>query len=658
GGAYVPLDPDYPRERLHFMLEDSQAPVLLTQSFLRKRLPELPAKVMCLDEAGTFQEQPGGNPDRRGGPEDLAYVIYTSGSTGRPKGVMVSHLSISNHTQWMQSQFGFTAQDKILQKTPFSFDASIWEFYTPLATGATLVMALPDQHGNTGYLHNILNEQNITVLQVVPSLLKAMLDDGSLKSTGLRCLFCGGEPLAIDIKQNFYKQQDAAALYNLYGPTEATIDATWYYCAPDIETISIGHPIANTQIHILDACCQPLPIGIPGELCIAGAGLARVYLNRPGLTAEKFIEIELFGKLQRICKTGDLARRLPDGCLEYLGRIDHQVKLRGFRIELGEIEAVLSLHETVKEAVVNLHEREGNPSLAAYVTTAASDEQPAAGDSSLAADLRDYLKNRLPDYMIPVSFTVLDKLPLTPNGKIDRKALPEPEAVSSTEQVVPRTETEALLATLWSAVLKTEVTSSAAGFFDLGGHSLLATQLASRIRDGFGVDMPLRILFEHPILGDLAAWLDQQQCSDTLPPIMAQPQDTPLVLSHAQQRLWFLAQLEGQSAAYNMPAALKLSGTLNSEALRQTFLALVERHQSLRLCFPEQDGEAAVQVIPVYDPLTVTDLTPLPESEQQAELRHLIQTHASQPFDLASGPLLRLRLLTLDDRAQVLLFNM
>ncbi|MCP4701384.1 MAG: amino acid adenylation domain-containing protein, partial [Gammaproteobacteria bacterium] len=365
---YVPLDPDYPRERLHFMLEDSQAPLLLTQSFLRERLPELPAKAVCLDGAGAYQKQPGGNPERRGGPEDLAYVIYTSGSTGRPKGILIKHANLLNAT-WAR-HWHYCRDDlsvRLLSTPHFAFDAFAGGAYFSLTTGSTLY--LPADAHDLNALEYIIRQQSITQFITTPALYQALLEKEDTLSDSLQQVIVGGETASQNLLEKHFEKIPDTALYNEYGPAEAAIWSSVYTYPQDaVATNTIGMPVANTKIHILDANCQPLPIGIPGELCIAGAGLARGYLNRPDLTAEKFIKVELFGKVQRIYKTGDLARWLPAGCLEYLGRIDCQIKLRGFRIELGEIEAVLSQHETVKEAIVSLHEREGNQSLAAYVT--------------------------------------------------------------------------------------------------------------------------------------------------------------------------------------------------------------------------------------------------------------------------------------------------
>ncbi|MCP5052954.1 MAG: amino acid adenylation domain-containing protein, partial [bacterium] len=516
GAAYVPLDPDYPGSRLQFMLEDSAAPVVLTQSHMLKRLPESTAEVVCTDSGTLSGSSIRPCPECRAMPDNIAYVLYTSGSTGMPKGVMVQHSSLFNHMMWMRDTFNFSVQDKIIQKTPFSFDASVWEFYAPLLTGGILSIAKPGGHKDPQYLAQMIQRYQVTVLQSVPSLLKMLLETQDFQTQiPLRYLFCGGEPLTDELKQDFYKHHRQTRLYNLYGPTEATIDTTSWYCDKNSSSVAIGRPIANTRIYILDTHHNSTPPGVPGELCIAGAGLARGYLNQPELTGEKF---EVRSSNFELYHTGDLARWLPDGNIEFLGRIDHQVKLRGFRIELTEIETTLVRHKIVNEAVVVFNNRENNPRLIAYVTLVMPIDE-------VVGVLRDWLKARLPEYMAPAGFMVLEQLPLTPNGKLDRDALPQPGLSAhdfsiQAEHQAPRTETEHLLCNLWSLVLGMEVTGINSHFFKVGGHSLMATLLVSRIRGSFGIEVPLQMIFERPLLREQAQWLDSQQRGPELPPIV------------------------------------------------------------------------------------------------------------------------------------------
>ena len=422
GGAYVPLDPDYPRDRLAFMIEDADVPLLLTQSHLVERLPDHEATVVFLDSAEAITSYSSADLDCGVAAEDLAYVIYTSGSTGKPKGVMIEHRAITNHMLWMQRTFPLGEDDVVLQKTAFSFDASVWEFYAPLLSGARLVMAKPGGHKDIGYLLDVVASEGVTDLQLVPTMFKGFLfyferalsdwrDRGPI-SVRLKRMFCGGEALPIDLCER-WMACSSAALINLYGPTEACIDSTFWVCPHESpwRTIPIGRPISNARVYVLDSMLRPVPIGVPGELHIGGAGLARGYLDRAELTAERFIS-NPFGE-GRLYKTGDLVRHFPDGSLEFLGRIDHQVKYRGYRIELGEIEAVLAEHPDVREsAVVVLDDQ-----LVAYVVSAAIDE----------AALEGHLRSRLPEHMVPAAFVRLAALPLTPSGKLDRNALPIPE---------------------------------------------------------------------------------------------------------------------------------------------------------------------------------------------------------------------------------------
>jgi amino acid adenylation domain-containing protein len=652
GGAYVPIDPNYPKERIEFMLQDSGVSVLLTQSFLQNQLlsantEHLP-QVICLDKK-TFGEQSTDNPSPKSTPDDLAYVIYTSGSTGRPKGVMISHDSIVNLSNSWAKTFQVQPQSRLLQFGSFSFDLSIAEIATTFVTGACLYLANKDTLLPSQILVDFLAQHKITHSFLSPSAL-SVLPQASLPD--LQCLTVGGEACSAELVTQW---ATGRRFFNCYGPTESTVNAAIALVQPNGKKPPIGQPLLNIRIYILDAHNQPLPPGIPGELCIAGVGLARGYLNRPETTAEKFISVELFGKTERIYKTGDLARWLHDGNLEYLGRIDNQVKLRGFRIELGEIESLLLHHPSVKEAVVILYEADNSPRLVAYVTAAEK-------SVNLGGQLKDYLKTRLPNYMVPSQIMVLDRLPLTPNGKLDRQCLPAPDIATSTDWEMAVTPTEELLASLWLVLLKVKSVGRADNFFELGGHSLLATQLVARIRDSFGVELPVRKVFEQSILSELATEIDKAASGLTLPPIAPQPENTPKTLSFAQSRLWFLAQLEGTgtSATYNMPMALQLEGNLNIEALRASFAYLLKRHASLRTYFPVLEGEPQVVVQNPEDieVLAIADLQELDRHTQSETVQRLADSHAQEPFDLNAGPVFKAKLLQLTQQKYVLLINM
>lgn len=508
GGAYVPIDPTYPKERLAFMLEDAAVPVLLTQARLVKELPQHQARVVCLDtdwktiDAQMSQE----NPTSGVTGENLVYTIYTSGSTGKPKGAMNTHLGLCNRLLWMQDAYQLTATDSVLQKTPFSFDVSVWEFFWPLIVGARLVLAKPGGHFDSSYLVRLIAKEKISTLHFVPSMLQVFLEEPELKLCNcLKRVICSGEALPFELQEKFFARLDAE-LYNLYGPTEASIDVTFWRCTRDSkrQIVPIGYPIANTQIYILDRQQKPVPIGVPGELHIGGVGLGRGYLNRPDLTNQKFIP-HPFSNVPgaRLYKTGDLARYQPDGSIEFLGRIDHQVKIRGFRIELGEIETVLAKYPGVLEVVVLAREDEpGNKRLVAYVVSA----QGAFLDIS---NLRDYLKKQLPEYMVPSAFMLLDALPLLPNGKVDRRALPVPESLRPIAAVyeAPKSEMERAIAQVWQAALKLEKVGVNDNFFDLGGHSLLMVLVTKKLNEVLERNFSVVELFQHPTINSLAQYL-------------------------------------------------------------------------------------------------------------------------------------------------------
>jgi amino acid adenylation domain-containing protein len=658
GGAYVPIDPNYPQERIELMLEDSGISVLLTQSFLVNKLPLDSLKnlveVVYLDDrsrqdAKTQRKQQRKICKNQVKPDNLAYVIYTSGSTGKPKGVMIEHKAIVNLALAWAEKFQVKNYSRLLQFGSFSFDLSIGEIATALSAGACLYLGNKDTLLPGQSLVNFLTEHKITHGFLSPSAL-SVLPKASFPD--LQCLTVGGEACPAELVSQWGREQH---LYNCYGPTESTVTAAIYLCQPNGEKPPIGKPLSNLRIYILDANNQLLPPGIPGELCISGVGLARGYLNRPEITAEKFIEIDLFGKTERIYKTGDLAKWNAKGNLEYLGRIDEQVKLRGFRIELGEIESLLLQHPLVQEAVVILYEIDSNPRLIAYIMATEK-------SANVAEKVREYLKNRIPNYMIPSQIMVLDQFPLTANGKLDRRALPAPDTTASSDLEIPVTPTEELLASLWQGLLKVKSVGRSDNFFELGGHSLLATQLVTRIRDIFGVEVPVRKIFEQNILSELAREIDKASASVALPPISPQSENEPKTPSFAQSRLWFIAQLEakGTSSTYNMPVAFQLDGNLNLEAMRQSLTYLLERHSSLRSYFPTLEGEPQVVVKNVEDieVLEIADLQALPPQTQGETVQHLSDLHAQKSFDLNTGPVFKAKLLQLSEQKNVLLINM
>ncbi|MUG92152.1 amino acid adenylation domain-containing protein [Scytonema sp. UIC 10036] len=711
GGAYVPIDPLYPQERIAFILEDTQVPVLLTQAYLLEILPKHQTQIICLDtDWGDIALQSEENPIIKITSKNLAYVIYTSGSTGKPKGVMNTLQGLCNRLQWMQNKYQLTTIDRILQKTPFSFDVSVWEFFWPLLTGACLVFARPDGHKDTAYLAKLIIKERITTLHFVPSMLQAFLEEPTLeKSPYLRRVICSGEALPSKLQERFFACLNIE-LHNLYGPTEASIDVTFWECKQkkDLDIVPIGRPIDNTQIYILDQHLQPMPIGVRGELHIGGVGLARGYVNQPGITAEKFIPNPFSDEPgTRLYKTGDLARYLPNGDIEYLGRIDHQVKIRGFRIELGEIETLLMQHEAIQESVVLAREDiPGDKRLVAYVVPnqeyqGSNQQMPelesnselisqwqnvfndiyhdtasrcdpefniSGWNSSYTGlpipekEMCSFLKKRLPDYMVPSAFVLLPALPLTSNGKVDRQAL---LALGKTSPdldkafVAPETPTEEILAAIWTEVLGLERVGIYDNFFELGGHSLLATQLMSRVYNVFGVDLPLHSLFEAPTIAAFAQsvkiFLEEQQ-DLVAPPILPIVHEANLPLSFAQQRLWFIDQLQPNTPVYNIPYGVRLIGHLNIITLQQAVQEIVRRHEALRTTFTYANGNP-VQVISPTETITllIVNLQKLPAQIKEAEVSQLVSAEAQKPFDLAHGPLLRITILQLSETEYVLL---
>jgi amino acid adenylation domain-containing protein len=609
------------------------------------------ARVVLLDDPGE-----DGEGDLHGWAvpdEALAYVIYTSGSTGRPKGAMNSHRGIINRLLWMQREYELGPEDVVVQKTPMSFDVSVWEFFWPLLAGARLVLARPGGHRDSRYLAALIAEQGVTTAHFVPSLLGAFLDEPAAAGCfSLRRVIASGEALSRELVRRFEASGLRAGLHNLYGPTEAAVDVTFWACGPEGSEVPIGRPVANTQVHVLDAGVRPVPLGIAGELFLGGVQVGRGYLGKPELTAERFVPDPCSAEPgARLYRTGDLGRHRADGAVEYLGRLDHQVKIRGVRIELGEIEAALLREPQVREAaVLAVSDR-----LIAYVA--------GPGELPSATELRRELGRWLPEAMMPSAFVVLTALPLTPSGKIDRLALAriEPERETATSPQTPRTPVEDLLAGIFQQVLEVEAVGIHDGFFDLGGHSLLANRVVARVRQTFGVELPLRELFEAPTVVGLAERIAAalRAEGEPAPPLIAESLDGPLPLSYAQERLWFLDRLEPGSAAYNMPAAFRLEGPLVEEALERAFAEIVRRHAVLRTRFVEIEGRPA-QVIdptPAFG-LWRADLHALPVERRERELVRLAREEAARPFDLVRGTLMRAGLVGLDEREHALLVSM
>ncbi|NET13338.1 MAG: amino acid adenylation domain-containing protein, partial [Okeania sp. SIO1H6] len=696
GGSYVPLDPSYPRERLAYMLEDAAVSVLLTGESILEILPENSARVVCLDSnwdaIATYSLE---NIDSGVTPDNLAYVIYTSGSTGKPKGVQICHKSVVNFLVSMNSYLGLTPEDTLSAITTICFDIAALELYLPLTVGAKLAVVSRQIATDGNQLLNYLQKSDTTVMQGTPATWKMLLTSGLLEQNlGIKIL-CGGEALSIQLASQL--KNSGTELWNLYGPTEATIWSTIYFVGDESKlaesgkvTTPIGVPIANTKIYILDRFGQPVPMGVPGELHIGGAGLARGYLNRPELTAEKFIiwkesgvrsqesefrREEFVGangnllhtttltplqKLEekRLYKTGDLARYLPDGNIEYLGRIDNQVKLRGFRIELGEIESALSTHPQVQQNVVICREdTPGNQRLVAYIVSS---------EKSLnSKDLRPYLQSKLPEYMVPSVFVLLETIPLTPNGKIDRKVLPAPDIdlTNTDEYIPPQTPTQEILAKIFAEILEVTKIGIHDNFFNLGGHSLLATQVISRIRQSLAIEIPLKTLFESPTVEQLDKSIEQLTENSTtlqIPVIQPLPRNgESLPLSWAQERLWFIDQLEGGSETYNDSGVLRIKGNLNDDALKSAIVEIVRRHEVLRTRFEANDGTPVQIVEPdINFQLEVSDWQNLSPHQQETDLQKYARQEAAKPFNLTTGHLLRVSLLKFSATESILLVTM
>lgn len=636
GGAYLPLDPGNPPDRLAFMLSDAKSPAIVTRADLSERLPASSVHMVYVDaDASQISSHPATAPETGVGPGNLAYVIYTSGSTGKPKGAMNEHRAVVNRLCWMQAAYRLTPLDSVLQKTPFTFDVSVWEFLWPLMYGARLVMAKPEGHKDSSYLVEIICREAITTLHFVPSMLQAFLQDPDVeRCSSVKRVVCSGEALPSSLQAEFFRRL-GAELHNLYGPTEAAIDVTYWQCERgDIQgSVPIGRPIWNTQIHILNEALSPVPIGVAGELYIGGVGVARGYLGRPDLTAERFIADPFAAPGRRLYRTGDIARWRADGVLEYLGRIDHQVKIRGFRIELGEIETALKQHPGVRDAAVMAREDvPGNKRLVAYLLAAAG-----AGLAS-REELRSLLERTLPDYMVPTAYVWLPALPLTSSGKLDRKALPAPESEALEDDaiyVAPRNEIETTLAGIWQDILRLKRVGVTDKFFEIGGDSILSLLVISRAKRA-GLRITPNQIFQHQTIAALAAMAETVEA----PAETQNPVHGPVPLTAVQG--WFFEQELADPQHWNQMISLAVADGIGPELVERALQALVDHHDALRLRFSRSAAGWLSLNLGIGERIMLSrvDLS-REDAARQDSLAREAAAALNSKLDLSAGPLIR-----------------
>jgi amino acid adenylation domain-containing protein len=684
GAAYVPLDPRYPRERIRFMLEDARVKLLLTQSQFaggsaaplgNDSLSTATAEVVCLDtEREKIAKEKPQNVSCKVRPCNLAYVIYTSGSTGRPKGVAIEHRNAVAFLQWAKRVFSRGELAGVLASTSICFDLSVFELFAPLSSGGKVILLRDALELTDSPYRN-----DITLINTVPSALRELLAVGGLPRF-VRTVNLAGEPLKSELVQELYATGTVNKVYDLYGPSETTTYSTFTLRAAGGRA-TIGRPIADTRIYLLDAALQPVPIGVPGELFIGGAGVARGYLGRPKLTAAKFLHDPFIKKTgARMYRTGDLARYYADGSIEYLGRADDQVKIRGYRIELGEVEAALSRHPAICRCVVVARELElevsSNPKSKICPEQGRRIENPKFAKQLLAyfvakgrnppsaIELRNFLREKLPEFMLPAHFILLQALPLTPSGKVDRRALAEAVFNNSPERrdfTAPRTEAEEMIAQIWRHVLKLERIGVFDDFFEMGGHSLLAIRVAARMRAHFHTELPLRKIFEARTIAALARAVETQRRAGSgiaLPPLARGPDALQAPLSSSQRRLWFLYKLDPALTAYNMPAAYRVQGRFAVEIFERALDRVIERHEMLHSCIAEAAGEPMLRIVPdARLSAPVIDWTGVPAKEAEERIAQLWSAEADQPYDLAAAPLMRVTIFRLGADEHVVSLN-
>ena len=666
GGAYVPLDPSLPPQRANLLIKDSQAPVMLTQQRLVESLPECTATVVVMDEEWemlTQQRRPAGATGVT--PADLVYAIFTSGSTGRPKGVLVEHQQLVNYVLGVVDRLDVPTGAHFATVSTIAADLGNTAIFAALCTGGCLHVIAQTRLSDPDSMSSYFARRPIDCLKIVPSHLDVLLASSHPQHVAsCQRIVLGGEASSWDLIERLEALSPESKIFNHYGPTEATVGVSVFplndrRADHQGARVPIGRPLSNCQIYLLDANSKPVPIGVAGELHIAGEGLARGYLDRPQQTARQFVPNPFNSQLgARLYKTGDLARYLPGGSIEFLGRLDHQVKIRGFRIELGEIETVLTEHASVHEAVVLARQDAPNDKrLVAYVVS-------PPGRTATSGELRNFMKTLLPDYMVPAVVVMLERMPLTRNGKVDRRSLPEPDRVehqSQAEMVSPRTPSEEKLAQIWLELLQIQHLSIHDDFFELGGHSLSAMQLVSRIRKAFQLELSLLSVFESPTVAGLAEQIDQASGDGTMSPVdgirpVARSENLPA--SFSQERLWLFDQLNPGNSAYNIPAAIRLTGPLDVMALAQTINEILRRHEVLRTTFDLFQGSPMQVIAPVetWRPCLI-DLRDLPPAQQDTQLKSLLNEEAQRSFDLAKGPVWRARVLRIRDQEHVVLWT-
>ncbi len=660
GGAYVPIDIHYPQDRLQYIMEDSGITLVITTSTAATRLPAHSAEDILLDRDQAEIEKMGdGNLNVTVNEENLAYMIYTSGSTGKPKGTLITHRGLSHYLNWCYAAYPLAEGRGSLVHSTLSFDATVTAVFTPLLTGRTITL-IPEDTGLEALGFALLKYKDFNIVKITPAHLELLGSQISPKeASGLsRAFVIGGENLTAPQIEFWQKYAPQTKLFNEYGPTETVVGCVVYEASQwqGRGSVPIGKAIYNTPVYILDDYLQPVPAGVPGELYISGSGVARGYLNRPDLTAASFMP-DPYSAIpgSRMYKTGDLVKYLQNGNMEFIRRADEQVKIRGYRIEPGEIESVLLQNPEIDDAVVIVREDvAGDKRLVSYLV-------PAEDKEINFSDIRQQLKAVLPDYMIPASSVLMDKIPLTANGKVDRRALPKPgrEALAAEiEYTAPSTEEEQKLAALWRELLQIDTIGIHDNFFELGGHSLLVTQLVSRIRDAFGIELPLKDIFEAPTIATLLLKIEMGHSAFSAPSLTSGVRPEHIPLSFAQQRLWFLDQLSPGNPFYNIPSAMRIKGALNPEVLESALHQIAMRHESLRTTFKAKDGKPEQIIAAESDfKLRTIDLSDSETSERERKIRLLIDEDTAKPFKLDKGPLFRVHLIKAAPEDHVLLFN-